>query len=95
MNLVKLHDYPRKEKKRYDKSGEIATVFEGKYELSDELMELIADDIGDNVFLEKEFTYLKKFDNSDSFSGIKIDKNEFFKSQTLRRHTQPQQSCGA
>lgn len=74
-------DYPRKEKKRYDKSGEIATVFEGKYELSDELMELIADDIGDNVFLEKEFTYLKKFDNSDSFSGIQIDINEFFKNK--------------
>ena len=71
-------DYPRKEKKKVDKSGENPKAVTCTYEISDELLSKISEDVGKNVFQSKEFsvtTFYKKA--SRTFGGIDADKNKF------------------
>ena len=71
-------DYPRKEKKKYDKSGEVAIVVTAKYEVSKELFDQISEDIGD-VLAGKEFEYLVNYNNKARYKGISVDRQKFFK----------------
>lgn len=75
------HDYPRKEKKKYDKSGQIATVVMCKYEISKELYDEISKDVGIDVLKCRHFEYSKKYDNEGLFNGITTDRDKFFNLQ--------------
>lgn len=72
------HDYPRKEKKKLDKSKVDPKAVTLVFEIDDELLKEISDDMGPNVFTEKEFTYSRKYGGAGSFSGG-ADKSEFLK----------------
>ncbi len=74
-------DYPRRELKSYEKSGEIAEVVTCTYEILDELSKQIAEDIGAGVFNMTNFKITTKYDNSSVWLGIKAEKRRFFKHQ--------------
>lgn len=73
------HDYPRKEKKKYEKSGNNDIVVTSKYKISDDLLSEIEADIGKGTFTVKEFEYSKKYDNKGSYAGITTNTTNFFK----------------
>lgn len=71
------HDYPRKEKKNIDKSGENPKAVTCNYIISDELIETINIDIGNKLFSVKEFSRTTKYDNSVTISNISVKYNQF------------------
>jgi predicted ATP-dependent endonuclease of OLD family len=77
------HDYPRKEKKKVDKSGENPKAITCTYEISENLLQEISDDLGLNVFKSKEFSITSKFSNSNrTFGNISADKTKFIAGKT-------------
>jgi predicted ATP-dependent endonuclease of OLD family len=73
------HDYPRREKKRYDKSGEIAQCVTCSYKISPELLKQIAGDVGVGTFTNPLFTVSTDYDNLRHIGGLKADSTAFFK----------------
>ncbi|MEG9500071.1 AAA family ATPase [Mannheimia indoligenes] len=57
------HDYPRKEKKKYDKLGEIGKAISCTYKLSEDEISKIEKDVGKNIVNNWEFTVITKYDN--------------------------------
>jgi predicted ATP-dependent endonuclease of OLD family len=80
------HDYPRKEKKKIDKSGETPKAITCTYEIPEWLFEEISEDIGKGVLKSKEFSITTKFSNNNrTFGGLSVDFNKFidFKTKEL------------
>ena len=71
------HDFPRREKKRYDKSGEIATVVTCTYRVSPELLKIIAADVGESTFTSQSFTIHTSYDNKSSVGNVTTDIKAF------------------
>lgn len=72
------HDYPRKEKKKIDKSGDNPKAITCTYEIPKWLIEKISEDIGNGVLKSKEFSITTKFRNSSrTFGGLSADFNKF------------------
>lgn len=80
-------DYPRKEKKRFDKSGDAGLILSITYEISDDLIEQIQEDLGQKTFTSKEFIRNYYYDkemididgleaNIKAFIEFKIDSSE-------------------
>ena len=78
------YDYPRKEKKKMDKSGDNPEAITLKFFISDELIKQINNDIGTSVFAVKEFTRTTKYDNSHTIGNVKVDYHKFVESQTKK-----------
>ncbi len=76
------YDYPRKEKKKMDKSKDNPKAITLKFFISDKLKEQINNDIGNNVFTIKEFTRTTKYDNSHTVGNIKVDYSKFVELKT-------------
>jgi len=76
-------DYPRKEKKKYDKSGVVAEVVKCRYTISKELTTKINTDLGFDLFSATEFTYIKRYDNSEIFEGTSVSLKNFFLNKLL------------
>lgn len=57
------HDYPRKEKKRMDKSGKTPNALTCTFSIGDELAELITADVGEDVLTTREFKQEFRYDN--------------------------------
>lgn len=72
------HDYPRKEKKKYDKLGEIGKAISCTYQLSEDEISEIEKDIGKNVVNNWEFTVITKYNNDRTISSPTIDLNIFW-----------------
>lgn len=72
------HDYPRKEKKKYDKLGEIGKAISCTYQLSEDEISEIEKDIGKNVVDSWDFTVTTKYDNSRTISNLKINLDNFW-----------------
>lgn len=70
------HDFPRKQKKAVEKSGETPIAVTLTYILSDKLIQLIETDIGIKI-KTKEITYSKDYCSKGTFSGISVDMNAF------------------
>lgn len=77
----KTLDYPRRELKSYEKSGEIANVVTCTYQLGDDIRKKIAEDIGEGVFNVTRFENTTKYDNKSLWGGIGSDKSKFYKHQ--------------
>ncbi|CUU52103.1 hypothetical protein AP460_01016 [Actinobacillus pleuropneumoniae] len=67
------HDYPRKEKKKYDKSGEIGDAITCTYHLSDGEIKKIEQLVGVNTVDEWEFSVTTKYDNKRTITSPKIN----------------------
>ena len=71
------HDYPRKEKKKYDKSGEIGKAISCTYLLEQEEICKIEKYLGCGVISKWEFTITTKYDNSITVTHPEVDTNKF------------------
>lgn len=85
-NLFKFsltHDYPRKEKKKIDKSGEDPQAITCVYEFDNELFKEIESDLGKGVVDFRTFSVTTKYGNNNSWSlGGAIDKKKFVAHKT-------------
>ena len=73
------HDYPRREKKQYDKSGEVATVVTCTYKISPDLLAKIAADVGQSTFTSDTFTVITDYENKGRIGGVNTDIKAFHK----------------
>lgn len=71
------HDYPRKEKKKYDKSGEIGNAISCTYLLEQEEISEIEKYLGCGIVSKWEFTVTTKYDNSRTVTHPEVDTNKF------------------
>ncbi len=71
------HDYPRKEKKKYDKSGEIGKAISCTYLLEQEEISEIEKYLGCGVVSKWEFTVTTKYDNRITVTHPEVDTNKF------------------
>lgn len=74
--FISTHDYPRKQKKAMDRSGEVPEAVKLDYEVDDCLLEEIETDVLLPYPLKK-FSYTKKYDNKGSYSSIPISVKQF------------------
>ncbi len=74
------HDYPRRGKKKIDKSGENPIALKLEYEIDSELVELIKDDIGIDLS-RSTFSMFVKYDNSRVWSIAWVNTSEFIKNK--------------
>jgi len=72
-------DYPRKDLSRAKKSSEIPIVVESRYSISQELLNLIEEDLGSDVFTVSELEYIVYYNNEKGFPNINVDKKQFLK----------------
>lgn len=70
------HDYPRKEKKAVDRSGENPIAVTLEYEISEELQKIITEDILVS-FKQRELIYTKKYNNGSQYNAISISVEDF------------------
>ncbi len=72
------HDYPRKEKKKMDKSGEDPVAIECTYELSEEFLSEINNEFGGTVFREKSISITKKYSGEKSIGNVHVNIQDFW-----------------
>lgn len=70
------HDFPRKQKKAVEKTGETPVAVTLNYILSDDIIKTIEADVGVKI-KSKEISYSKKYNNGGTFSSVSIDVKEF------------------
>ncbi len=71
------HDYPRKEKKKLDKSGDDPIAVTLSFYIDDALIKKIEDDLGQKVFLTRNITYSKKYSGGASYGGVSASLPQF------------------
>ena len=76
------HDYPRREKKKMDKSGIEPEAVACTYEIDRELKSQIEAELGVNVLKSETFTVTTKYTNGNNWSGARIDREKFIEFQT-------------
>lgn len=76
------HDYPRKEKKKVDKTGEDPEAVTCYYEIDDNLFEKIENEIGKGALHSKEFSTTTKYGNGNTWGGVKVDRKKFVAQKT-------------
>lgn len=76
------HDYPRKEKKKVDKTGIDPQAVTCYYEIDDNLFEQIENEIGKGVLISKEFSNTTKYSNGNTWSGVTVDRKKFVAQKT-------------
>ena len=79
------HDYPRKQKKAAEKSGEPLDAVKLDYEMDDSLQEIIEKDILIK-FGQKTFSYVKKYDNSNTVDFEMLDTSAFVEAKLKELH---------
>lgn len=77
------HDYPRREKKKVEKSGENPKAVTCTYEISKELLNEIENEFGKGVFKTTEFSITYRYDNGKrTFVNISADNKKFIEHKT-------------
>lgn len=76
------HDYPRKEKKKMDKSGVDPPAITCTYMIDEDLLSDIEADLGEGVLSTKEFAVTTKYGNGSSWNGVKVDRKKFIEGKT-------------
>lgn len=71
------HDYPRKEKKKLDKSGEDPVAVKLTFSIDDALIRTIEKDVGEGVFTKRSFIYSKKYGGTNMYSDFSADSSKF------------------
>lgn len=75
------HDYPRREKKKVDKSGVTPNAITCTYSIDNYLLEKIKSDLGENVFNLTEFSVTTKYNNANTWTTLNCDKEKFVKNK--------------
>ena len=78
------HDYPRKEKKKLDKSGIDAVAVTAIYSIDDALLKKIAQEVGSDVFTQTSISVSTKFSNSRTWNDLKVDNKKFIENLTTK-----------
>lgn len=73
-------DYPRKRKKADEKSNQPIKAVTLWYEVDDETLDKISNDIGFD-YRHKTFSYTKEYNNHATIGGINVDFSDFIKLQ--------------
>jgi len=76
------HDYPRRQKKKMDKSGITPEAIICTYEIDKDLIQQIESDIGKGAFESTEFSVTTKYNNINSWSNVKVNKEKFIENIT-------------
>ncbi len=76
------HDYPRREKKKMDKSGIEPDAIACTYEIDSDLISEIESEFGKDALLSNQFTVTSKYKNSNNWSGVKVDRQKFIEFKT-------------
>lgn len=74
------HDYPRKEKKKIDKSGENPDAVTCAYSIGKDLIKMINKDLGTTAFSSEEVVVTSKYKGGRTFDGITVDRDKVLKS---------------
>lgn len=75
------HDYPRREKKALDKSGDDPYAVSCTYEINNELKEKINSDLGEGVFTLSEVTVSTKYSNSRIWTSFEVNTRKFMENK--------------
>lgn len=76
------HDYPRKEKKKIDKSSEDPEAITCTYEMDASLVSKIESDLGKDCVKTKIFSVTAKYGNGNTWTTGFIDKRKFIEHKT-------------
>lgn len=76
------HDYPRRQKKKMDKSGITPEAVVCTYEIDSNLINEIESDLGKDTLESTEFSITTKYDNKNIWSIIKINRKKFIENIT-------------
>ena len=71
------HDYPRRQKKKMDKSGITPEAVICIYEIDKSLINQIESELGKDTLESTEFTVTTKYNNNNSWSIVKINRRKF------------------
>ena len=80
-NFNTTHDYPRKEKKAMDKSGEIPEVITCTYEIDDNTIALVEKEMCKGIIKSMNFTLTTKYDNKRTVN-FSVDGKKFIEQKT-------------
>lgn len=72
-----IYDYPRKDLKKFQRAGEKAKVISCEFFISDELINKIANELGEGVFTKRTFEVNYYYDNSRTIANIDSNLNEY------------------
>lgn len=72
-------DFPRNELKKYQRDNEPVEVIKCTFEISDELLKEISDDLGEDVFKIKSFSYGIKYDGNSTWYDLSANEEAFLK----------------
>jgi predicted ATP-dependent endonuclease of OLD family len=78
------HDYPRKEKKKLDKTKEDPKALTCTYSIDDDLISQIAAEMGKNVFIQKSISISYKYSNSKTYNDVYCDTRKFIENKTMQ-----------
>lgn len=76
------HDYPRRQKKKMEKSGITPEAVICTYEIDSNLINEIESDLGKDTLESTEFSITTKYDNKNTWSIIKINRKKFIENIT-------------
>lgn len=76
------HDYPRKEKKKLDKSGDDPNVITCEYTIPKDLLLTIEAEVGKDVFNQDVLIFSVKFSNKRTFENVKVNFSKFIEGKT-------------
>ena len=82
-NFNLTHDYPRKQKKTIDKSGEDPRAIELFYSIDDELANKIETDLGVKL-LRRDFSLTRKYGNEKNLSVFMVRTEDFIVAQAKK-----------
>lgn len=77
----KTHDYPRKEKKKLDKSGDDPVAVTLSFYIDDTLFNKIEGDLGQGVFTNRNITYSKRYGGGGLYRGVNASLSKFIDNQ--------------
>lgn len=78
------HDYPRRQKKKMDKSGITPEAIICTYEIDKQLIDKIESELGKDTLLFTEFSVTTKYNNNNTWSIVKIDRKKFIENITSK-----------
>lgn len=76
------HDYPRREKKKMDKSGITPKAVTCTYEIDAALINTIENELGQDIVASTEFSVTTKYDNGNTWTILEIDRKKCIESLT-------------
>jgi len=78
------HDYPRKEKKKLDKSGEDPKALTCTYSIDKDLLSQIETEMGKDVFVQESLNITYKYSNTKIYNDFKCNTQKFIEHKTTQ-----------